>query len=178
MPKDGLVDLSSGGIHHSWEEDIRKFPLGNIVYELQLNVMDEVSTIRNFDKGKISSNGTLRPLQIEDYFSLIDRSAKANNPENLMASSQLVLVSEKYIHERLLKTKYYTLEKIKFLLPAAITMKINRFRHIFVKEGKVEIGSGNTTLKVSSGHSVFIPAEAREFTITNNQKKGTVLISY
>ncbi|KKU09588.1 MAG: hypothetical protein UX13_C0036G0001, partial [Candidatus Woesebacteria bacterium GW2011_GWB1_45_5] len=62
--KDALIDLSPCGIHHSWEEDTQKYPLGNIIYELQLDVLDEVATIRNFDKGKMAKDGTTRPLQI------------------------------------------------------------------------------------------------------------------
>src|SRR5581483_2733550 len=34
VKKDRLVDLSSGGIHHSWEES-EQLPHGNVLYEVQ-----------------------------------------------------------------------------------------------------------------------------------------------
>ncbi len=72
VEKYNLIDLSVGGIHHSWEEKRNEYPRGNVVYEVQLDVEDEYCTIRSFDQGKIKDDGTLREIHIEDYFHFLD----------------------------------------------------------------------------------------------------------
>ena len=49
---DDLIDLSPGAIHHSWEEDNDRFPDGNLVYEVQVDVPDDKCSMRGFDKGE------------------------------------------------------------------------------------------------------------------------------
>ena len=56
---DDIVDLTAGGIHHSWEEDDARFPDGNLVYEVQIDVPDERCSMRGFDKGKLLDDGCL-----------------------------------------------------------------------------------------------------------------------
>lgn len=174
-----LVDLSSCGVHHSWEEDSKRAPLGNIVYELQLNVMDDVATIRNFDKGKMQKDGSTRPLQIQEYFQFIDRDPEVNNPQSHMMKSRVISDESKHTHTNLLNSKYYKLDEISFKSQGAdFSQKIETFRHLFVKDGKIEVTSGTTTVRVSRGHSLFVPANAQEYIIRNSQSHSTVLISY
>lgn len=176
---DDLIDLSACGIHHSWEENAQKAPLGNIVYELQLNVMDNIATIRNFDKGKMHKDGSTRTLHIEDYFKHIDRSPKVNNPQTHLQKSQIISNNAHFTYQRLLQTKYYTLDNVEFHKQGAeFTESVDAFRHIFVKNGKVEVTCGTTTIRLSRGHSVFIPATATEYTIRNSQSHSIVLNSY
>ncbi len=177
--KDDLVDLSPCGIHHSWEEDTLKLPLGNVLYEVQLNLMDNESTIRSFDKGKMNRNGHVRPLQIEDYFKLIDRSDSANDTQTHFRNAQFISSSSNVYVERLLKTKYYKLDKI--TLTAKGTQhseRISSFRHVFVKSGQIELTGGIETLHITSGHSVFIPATIQEYTVTNKTTSTEMLVSY
>lgn len=178
VSKGELIDVSPCGIHHSWEEDFEKLPLGNVLYEIQLNRMDSISTIRCFDKGKMAKDGTTRPLQIEDYFALIDRDPEANDPPTHKRQAVKLINNADYQHERLFQTKYYTLEKITFKALGEFNERINQFRHIFVKVGQVELTAGNTTIAVSAGHSVFIPAGAYEYEVKCKQGKSVVLISY
>ena len=70
-------DKSAGGLHHSWEEDL-ELPAGNILYEVQEDRMDPISTVRAFDQGKINGDGTMRKINIEDYFQLLDTSQELN----------------------------------------------------------------------------------------------------
>ena len=42
-----VFDMSAGGLHHSWEEDL-ELPAGNILYEVQEDRMDPISTVRAF----------------------------------------------------------------------------------------------------------------------------------
>lgn len=178
VAKDELIDVSPCGIHHSWEEDFEKLPLGNVLYEVQLNRMDSISTIRCFDKGKMGNDGTTRPLQIEDYFALIDRSPEANNPQSHIRHPTILTENVIFTHERLLQTNYYTLEKVTYKTMGEFTERIKEFRHAFVKEGIVEVTCGQIAVEVTAGHSVFIPAGAQEYTIKSKQDKSVVLISY
>jgi hypothetical protein len=79
--KNSIVELTRGGIHHSWEEDIFSIPEGNIVYEVQQDIDDQSSTIRCFDKGKLDEDANPRKLDIDSYFEYIDINKNNNNPK-------------------------------------------------------------------------------------------------
>ena len=68
---DDVIDLTAGGIHHSWEDDSVRFPNGNLVYEVQVDVPDDKCSMRGFDKGKILDDGSLRPTHVKDYLATI-----------------------------------------------------------------------------------------------------------
>lgn len=174
-----LLDLSSCGIHHSWEEDLRSIPLGNVLYEIQLNRMDELSTIRNFDKGKMSKDGILRPLQIADYFTFIDRTPEANNPNMHMRKATMLAKTPAYTHELLLKTKYYSMERlISVHGNADFSSKLHSFRHVFVRSGTITVQAGSGEVTVGPGHSVFIPSGCAEYAIHITSPNSEILISY
>lgn len=179
IEKKTLLDLSPCGIHHSWEEDLATIPLGNVLYEIQLNVMDDVSTLRSFDKGKMSKDGSLRPLTIDDYFKYADRSPEANDPTTHMRKAVVITGNDQYCHERLLQSKYYTMDKVKFkVATATFSETIDSFRHVFVKSGDITVSAGTTTVRITAGHSAFIPASVREYLLQAAQDKSDVLISY
>lgn len=178
VPSGALLDLSACGIHHSWEEDLKKIPLGNVLYEVQLNVMDDVSTIRNFDKGKIGKDGSLRPLHIEDYFALIDRSIEANTPETHMRPPQIVTKSSKYTLERLMQTRYYTTDKLSITAESDYHETIEDFRHLYVQSGQIQIEADKTMVKLTRGHSAFVPAAVHEYSIKTQSKQAIVLSTY
>jgi hypothetical protein len=87
IPQHQLIDLSAGGIHHSWEVD-PSLPLGNIVYEVQKNVMDDVSSLRSFDQGNMKDDGKVRPITIDDYFAALDTDADKNNPAQYLQQAE------------------------------------------------------------------------------------------
>ncbi len=180
IQKDTVIDLSECGLHHSWEEDAQKLPLGNVVYEVQLNVMDGVSTIRCFDQGKMAADGTVRPLHIEDYFKFIDRSGRTNDPQNHILQSITLTKTADFIQDRLLLTKYYNLERITLKNKyAKFRQNFNTFRHIFVKEGEIELIAGEGKLHLTQGHSAFVPAGCGSFEIKNlHTQPTTVLVTY
>ena len=168
LPKGSIVDLSPCGIHHSWEENTERLPLGNVLYELQVDVSDTASTIRNFDKGKLLPDGTTRPLHIADYFKFIDRSPDTNNPETHLKKPKLISETTVYRVEELFRTQYYLLDTITFKSSGTYSEKITSFRHIFVKDGNCKLTAGTTTLEITAGHSAFIPASAQNYSITGN----------
>ncbi len=174
-----LLDLSSCGIHHSWEEDLKMIPLGNVLYEIQLNVMDDVATIRNFDKGKVGKDGSLRLLQIEDYFALADRSAIANDPNTHMRSAKMMHQSADLTQERILETKHYSMDRVKLNNKGSeFVDDIDTFRHLFVRSGAISVSAGGMTIEASAGHSVFVPAGSREYGIKSTEDNTEVLLSY
>jgi len=146
VKKGDVVDLSGGGLHHSWEEDSTNYPLGNIVYEVQQDVMDPVSTLRSFDQGKIKEDGTIREIQIEKYFESLDCDEKRNK-----------LVAQKNENGVLFDTPYYSLS----LLGLSENKKMESstsFHHLFTQTGKIMVKDtiGNEVV-VGTGHSCFIP---------------------
>ncbi|MEK7533325.1 MAG: hypothetical protein AAB542_02715 [Patescibacteria group bacterium] len=179
VEKGTLLDLSPCGIHHSWEEDLDSIPLGNVLYEIQLNVMDDVSTLRSFDKGKMSKEGKLRSLQIDDYFAFADRSEETNDPHTHMRKPKTIAASPSFTHERLLETKYYSMDRVIIPEQGKKFMAVfDTFRHIFVRSGSVVILTGSHTLTVTTGHSAFVPAACSEYAIRASIPDSEILISY
>lgn len=141
-----VVDLSGGGLHHSWEEDEVACPLGNIVYEVQQDVMDPYCTIRSFDQGKLKEDGTIRTIQIDDYFKYLDLDEKRNT-----------LSIDKNENGVLFDTPLYSLSSL--LIEGNKKMEgTTSFHHLFVKEGKITVADteGNE-ITVGRGHSAFVP---------------------
>lgn len=141
-----VVDLSGGGLHHSWEEDETTCPLGNIVYEVQQDVMDPYCTIRSFDQGKLKEDGTIRTIQIDDYFKYIDLDEKRNT-----------LTIEKNENGILFDTPLYSLSSLSIAGEMKMESK-SSFHHLFVKEGGVAVvDSDNNRIEIGRGHSCFVP---------------------
>lgn len=174
-----LIDLSVGGLHHSWEENAVRAPYGNVLYELQQDVMDDVSTLRCFDKGKIGPDGTIRDVHIADYFALIDRSPQANDPQQHIKHPVRIAQTDGYVLERLMRSPYYNLNKLSFSTSGEVFRDaIDGFRHVFVKDGMAVVSAGAQELYVAHGHSCFIPAAAATYTVASQSNDTQVLISY
>ena len=87
---DDIVDLTAGGIHHSWEEDNDLYPDGNLVYEVQVDVPDERCSMRGFDKGKFLDDGGLRPTHVADYLATINQDSYHNELANHIRGPQVL----------------------------------------------------------------------------------------
>jgi len=166
--KDSILDLSMGGVHHSWEEDRVRFPQGNIVYEIQADVMDPLCTIRSFDQGKIKSDGSIRKIHIDDYFEFVDTDPSVNDIANAIRVPD---------GQSLLKTPFYSMDILE------ITQEISDFTdksfcHLFVREGAIEVEGAEGTVRVGQGHSCFLPQVAGFFKIRPETTKAVVLKSY
>jgi mannose-6-phosphate isomerase class I len=180
VKKDELVDLSQCGLHHSWEEDEKNYPLGNIVYELCKDVMDPVSTVRCFDRGKIKKDGSVRKVNIKDYFQFIDRSERTNNPQNHLFQGKKLFSNKNILVLSLMKSKYYCLEK--FLLNGSYKGESSQtkdsFHHIFVQKGAVSVKTLKSEIKLTQGHSCFIPAALGEYSLTPEVKNVELLKTF
>ncbi len=161
-----VVDLSGGGIHHSWEEDPQR-TLGNVVYEVQHDVMDPVSTIRSFDQGKIKDDGSVRGLTIADYFQYLNTDPGANDIANARQKSD---------GEHVLRTPYYRMDEITLTQPREFS-GADSFVHVFVRDGRAAVEANGVTVRISAGHSCFIPEGTGAYTITP-EKSSVILKTY
>ncbi len=127
----------------------------------------------------MSKEGLLRPLQIEEYFTHVDRSAKANDPKTHMRSAKMVQKTTEYTHERILETKYYSMDRVTFIVESAVfESELDSFRHIFVKAGSVSVTANGTSVIVTAGHSVFVPAGCNTYSVKSGVPHTEILISY
>lgn len=165
VKKGDIVDLSGGGIHHSWEEDMINYPMGNILYEVQQDVMDPTCTIRSFDQGKFKEDGSIREIHIDDYFKYVDLDEKRN-----------ILTVEKNENGVLFDTPHYSLTLLSVF--GKKEMKCDSsFHHLFVQEGEIEVvDTEGNKVHVGEGHSCFIP-KGLHYTI-NSQTKSEVLLTF
>ena len=168
VKKHSIVDLSPGAIQHSWEEDPINLPQGNILYEVQLDVTDDESTIRAFDKGKMQPDGTLRTMHIEDYFSYID-----TDPEH----NDLSLAMKKREGQSLLHTSHYSLD-VATIQKEVVIENPPSFIHVFVLEGELRVETPTRTLSVEKGYSCFVPRAVKTFALSPTQEKTSILKTY
>lgn len=155
------------GIQHSWEED-KRFPQGLINYEIQQNIMDNVSTIRCFDKGKIKDDGSVREIHIADYFKYLD-----TNPDR----NDLKKMTPKRIDNHLLATNYYSLDI--FEIDKEITDKTNgSFSHLYVRDGQVIVKANDGLVFLSKGHSCFISENVIDYKLIPESGKAVVLKTF
>lgn len=166
--KDSIVDLSSGAIHHSWEEDRARCPQGNIVYEVQQDVMDPLCTIRSFDQGKFKSDGGIRKIHIDDYFEFIDTDPEHNDVATATRVRQ---------GNSILKTPYYSMDIIETDNQASGTTG-QSFVHLFVREGAVDVTTDGGSVHVGTGHSCFLPQEVGFYKIKSTTPKTVVLKTF
>lgn len=153
VPKYSIVDVSPGGIHHSWEEDGVTYPKGNFLYEVQYDISDPQSTIRCFDQGKIKDDGTIRNIHIDDYFTYIDTCESANSIDQNIHKSK---------NEILLRNKYYYIDRL-CIKGKKHEICQNSFVHLFVEKGEIQVITNTIKLTVSSGFSCFIPSGVLEY---------------
>lgn len=163
-----LIDLSMGGVHHSWEENIKEAPMGNVVFEVQLDATDDKSTMRAFDQGKIKDDGSIRKMDIDDYFQNLDTNTKANKIESMKRVRN---------GNTLLKTSFYSVDV--FDIEEKTSHKSGgKFNHIYVRSGEVKISGGGVDIFVSEGHSCFIPFSLDYYEISPRQNNSVILKTF
>lgn len=165
VPRGSIVNLWQGGIHHSWEAD-DSLALGNIVFEVQLSVKDERSTLRSFDQGNIKDSGDIRPLHVEDYFQALNTSPVDNLPTALVSQPQGRSDGAIRLTE-LCVTPYYQLHQVQFSTAGAVTRKTDSFHHLHVYGGEVRLEWQDQTFDIKSGRSMFIPASCGDYQLTS-----------
>jgi len=166
--KHDLIDLSMGAIHHSWEEDMENAPLGNVVFEVQIEASDDEATIRSFDQGKIKDDGSVRKLTIDDYFIHLDSDPTHNDISYLKRSRE---------KNNLLSTDYYAVDIIEPKEKLIIQTE-GKYHHLYVRDGSVSIVGGGIVVMVRKGHSCFIPSSLAQYTVEKIEPNSVVLKTY
>ncbi|MCL4375149.1 hypothetical protein M1523_04805 [Patescibacteria group bacterium] len=165
VDRETAVDLSAGGIHHSWEDNRRLCPQGNIVYEVQLDVPDSSSTIRCFDQGKISNDGTVRPLHVADYFRYLDRRPANNCPNRLIHQPTNAVIFQ---------TKYYRLGRMA-VNNKTVDYPNHAFVHLFIKTGQARVVTQAGEIVLNQGHGGFICACVNHYQLVALRPATTIL---
>lgn len=163
-----IYDMSVGGLHHSWEEDGVKFPQGNIVYEVQQDQMDPVSTVRCFDQGKIKDDGSIREINIDDYFKYLDITSETNDLNRIRKRPEGVTA---------LSTEYYAMDVIKVEGQKKLE-KAESFIHLYVREGDVTVETQEGSVHLTTGYSCFVSQIASDVTIKADKPNSVVLKTY
>ena len=155
-----------------------KYPLGNILYELCQDVMDPVSVLRSFDKGKIKDDGSIRALDVDDYFRYINRSPDANDPLSIKIKSEIIFDSGETKVESLFSTPHYSLDSLilKNKYSGEHTNPEDSFHHLFMRSGQAKISSDHSELKLTTGHSCFIPASVGKYTVQAESGKASEIL--
>jgi mannose-6-phosphate isomerase class I len=169
-----IIDLSLGGTHHSWEVS-DDTPLGNIVYEVQVDVRDENCTLRSFDQGNIKDDGSVRPLTINDYFEALNSEPAANRPEQYMTVAQPQTDGLAQV-TTLFDNQYYKTTQLSFTgeCSGPSTKTSGSFHHVFVQEGSVTVKTSSGQWPINKGWSLFIPAGVEAYSLIAEQQ-STVL---
>jgi mannose-6-phosphate isomerase class I len=165
VKKGDVVDPSAGGIHHSWEEDTTRFPLGNVVFEIQLDAMDPVATIRSFDQGKIKDDGSVRAMNIEDYFTYLKTDSDSNDVARLCTHPS---------GDELIKTDYYRLQRMRVEGSRTVGLE-GSFHCVHCYAGSLTIRAGEGEVHIHTGHTAFIPAGCGQYTL-HSDTQATALV--
>lgn len=152
-----IFDMSAGGLHHSWQD------AGNILYEIQQDRMDPVSTLRCFDQGKIKDDGSIWEINIDDYFKYLDTTAETNDVTKIKKDK--------------LVTPYYAMDVIDVNQKLKLN-KANSFVHFYVREGDVIVETSEGKVRMTTGYSCFVMQEASDVLITPNDINSVVLKTY
>lgn len=168
-----VVDMSGGGIHHSWEVG-PEAPIGNIVYEVQVDVRDERCTLRSFDQGSIKADGSVRPLTIQDYFKAMDTDPKNNVPDQYLSSPLTDITT--HSSTTLFANQYYQTQLLNLKAAIPEEQETNgAFHHLFAQTGEVNVSTVRGTWKLPKGWSLFIPAGVEKYSLTSNTTTQVLL---
>jgi len=178
IEKNAIIDLSQGGTHHSWEVD-PALPDGNIVYEVQVDVMDDFCTIRSFDQGNMKSDGAVRPLAIEDYFQALDTTPEINEPQHYLQQAKSSPDGTATVRSLFANQNYVT-ELLEFSgsYAGAATTTSHSFHHIYPLEESVKVNIGEQSWFIPSGWSFFIPAAVSSYSLEATGENAKVLITH
>lgn len=172
---DDIVDLTAGGIHHSWEQDDARYPQGNLVYEVQVDVPDNLCSMRGFDKGKFLDDGLLRPTHVKDYLATIERDAAHNELSRHIRKPQVIADVDGAKTEVLFRTPYFNLDRLTIARGASASQSLaGGFHHLFAQQGSVKIAGATLT----QGHSYLLPAVIGQYRLDAMDNEAVLLKTF
>jgi len=155
------VDTKKGDVFFVEAGTIHAIGKGNIIAEIQQN---SNITYRLYDYGRKGKDGKERELHIEKGVKSIN--CKKINARKIPACSD---------GTRLLGScEYFAVKEIKLKGNKTFTADEKSYHALVVTEGKVEISCEGYTETLAAGHTVFIPANMGEYTLSG---KATVLLT-
>jgi len=171
---DDVVDLTAGGIHHSWEEDDRRFPDGNLVYEVQIDVPDDRCSMRGFDKGKFLGDGGLRPTHVQDYLATLEKDDAHNDLARHISKPKVVSDDAGVKTESVFRTPYFNMDRVTVSAGANWTADLSSgFRHVFVHAGSAAAAGA----PYAQGQSYVLPAALGALELSA-EKQTVLLVTY
>ncbi len=172
---DDVIDLTAGGIHHSWEDDSTRFPDGNLVYEVQVDVPDENCSMRGFDKGKILDDGSLRPTHVKDYLATINQDPAHNQISQHARKPEVIADANGAKTESLFRTSHFNTDRLTLTAGSSLPQSLaDGFHHVFVHAGEAKVGDYTLT----QGRSYVFPAAMGEYTLIAAGKDAVLLKTY
>ncbi len=172
---DDVIDLTAGGIHHSWEDDGARFPDGNLVYEVQVDVPDDKCSMRGFDKGKILDDGSLRPTHVEDYLATINQDPAHNQIAQHVRKPLVIEDANGAKTENIFRTAHFNTDRVTLTAGSSLPQSLtDGFHHVFVHAGAATIG-GHT---LAQGRSYVLPAAMGEYRVEAGDKDAVLLKTY
>ena len=172
---DDIVDLTAGGIHHSWEQDDARFPDGNLVYEVQIDVPDNLCSMRGFDKGKFQDNGRLRPTHVADYLGTIEQDPAHNDLSQHVQKPSIIAEGPGVKVEKLFRTPYFCTDRLTLAAGQSLPQPLDDgFHHLFLHAGTATVGDAT----LEQGRSYVLPAALGEYTLTAGDKDTVILKTY
>jgi mannose-6-phosphate isomerase class I len=172
---DDIVDLTPGGIHHSWEEDDSRFPDGNLVYEVQVDVPDNLCSMRGFDKGKFLDDGGLRPTHVADYLGTIEQDEAHNELSRHITQPQVISDANGAKTEAIFRTPCFAMDRLTLAPGASLPQSLSDgFHHLFLYAGNAAIGG----TALSQGQSYVLPASQGAYTLQAGDTDLVVLKTF
>ncbi len=159
---DDLIDLTPGAIHHSWEQDDARFPDGNLVYEVQVDVPDDLCSMRGFDKGKFLDDGSVRPTHVADYLATIGQDAEHSDLSRHVRKPQVLEDSDGCKTESLFRTPFFSLDRLTVRPGSTLKQSLAYgFHHLFLHQGSARIGEWT----LAQGRSYLLPAALETYSL-------------
>lgn len=172
---DDVIDLTAGGIHHSWEDDSVRFPDGNLVYEVQVDVPDDQCSMRGFDKGKILDDGSLRPTHVADYLATIIQDPAHNQLSQHIRKPEVIAETGGAKTESLFRTAHFHTDRLSVTAGQSLPQSLaDGFHHLFVHAGTASVGG----LTLAQGRSYVLPASLGEYIVAAGDTDAVLLKTY
>ena len=172
---DDVIDLTPGSIHHSWEQDDARFPDGNLVYEVQQDVPDDLCSMRGFDKGKFLDDGHVRPTHVADYLATLGRDAAHNDVSQHLSRPQVIAQDAHGKTEALFRTPYFHTDRLTVAAGATLPQSLaDGFHHLFLHGGTAAVGGH----PLAQGRSYLLPAAMGAYALDAGGKDAVILKTY
>lgn len=157
------VKVEKGDVFFIPSGTIHAICSGIIICEIQQN---SNTTYRVYDYGRRDANGNLRQLHIK-------QAVDVTNLIPLSENKMPVKISDG--EYELASCEYFTVRKINVNGMKKICTDTDSFRSLVVLNGSATLKGGKSTMEISKGDSIFIPAQNEEYTVSGNCE---IILSY